>query len=398
MLIWLQQMIQTLYTIQEEKEKGPSTPIAMYLLGVVLMGAIVFFGGEIIKNFDNLKDKSAVTIDSLNQPADVYINDTKVGTTPYESKKMTPGENKITLKTETQVYETKINFIPNTKDTIYNVGIFRDMGISNIFSSGQEFWYEKSGNNSVKIISDPAGASVMIDGSEVGKTPFTSSSLATGSYDLEIVQEGFEKQTARINVEKGNTLNVNLKLFPLPLPYNINKLAEANNLYIILTNNSMILANTQVWVDALVYWNKTRGISIDKSGPNKEAVFDYFIDYKGNIFNQEGKITTIDQLNKAGKGAYLGNAADEEILSAEAKVSYLRVTNQAVVQGKTVTIKDTGLGWLRVRSGPSVDSTEVKKVNIGETFTMLDEQNGWIKIQLDATTTAWAIKDYLIIN
>jgi len=391
-------MIQTLYTIQEEKEKGPSTPIAMYLLGVVLMGAIVFFGGEIIKNFDNLKDKSAVTIDSLNQPADVYINDTKVGTTPYESKKMTPGENKITLKTETQVYETKINFIPNTKDTIYNVGIFRDMGISNIFSSGQEFWYEKSGNNSVKIISDPAGASVMIDGSEVGKTPFTSSSLATGSYDLEIVQEGFEKQTARINVEKGNTLNVNLKLFPLPLPYNINKLAEANNLYIILTNNSMILANTQVWVDALVYWNKTRGISIDKSGPNKEAVFDYFIDYKGNIFNQEGKITTIDQLNKAGKGAYLGNAADEEILSAEAKVSYLRVTNQAVVQGKTVTIKDTGLGWLRVRSGPSVDSTEVKKVNIGETFTMLDEQNGWIKIQLDATTTAWAIKDYLIIN
>lgn len=398
MLIWLQKMIETLYTIQEEKTKGPTTPIAMYLLGVILMGAIVFFGGEIIKNFDNLKDKSAVTIDSLNQPADIYINDKKVGTTPYESKKITPGENKIALKTATQVYETNINFIQNTKDTIYNVGIFRDLGISTIFSSGQEFWYEKGGTNSIKIISDPAGASVVIDGSTIGKTPFSSDSLSPGSYDLEIVQEGFEKQTARINIEKGNTLSVNLKLFPLPLPYNINKLEEANNLYVVNTNNSTILANTQVWVDALIYWNKTRGISLDNSGPNKELVFDYFIDYKGNIFNQEGKLTPVEQLNKAGKGAYLGNAAEGEILSVEAKTSYLRVTNQAVVQGKTVTVKDTGLGWLRVRSGPSVDSTEVKKVNIGEVFTMLDEQNGWIKIQIDTTTTGWAIKDYLSVN
>lgn len=390
--------MQTLSTLQDTNEKGPTTPIALYLLGVILMGAIVFFGGEIVKNWDSLKDKSAVTIDSLNQVADVYINDVKVGTTPYESKKIEPGENKITLKTSTQVHESTINFLPNSKDTIYNVGIFRDMGISSIFSSGQEFWYQKEDSNALKIVSDPTGASVYIDGTEVGKTPFTSNLLSSGSYDIEIVQEGFEKQTARINLEKDYTLNINLKLFPQPVPNKVSTFEGAENLYVILTNNPTILANTQVWVDAIVYWNKTRGISLNNSATNKELVFDYFVDYKGNIFNNEGKQVKVEELNKAGKGAYLGNADNGEVLTEEAKTAYLRITNQAVIENKTVTVKDTGLGWLRVRSGPSVDSNEVKKVNIGDTFKMLDEQNGWIKIQIDETTTGWAIKDYLVIN
>ena len=68
-------MLQTISTIQNNNEKGPYTAIALYLLGVSLVGVMVFFGGEIIKNFDDLKSKSAVTIDSLNQPAKVYIND-----------------------------------------------------------------------------------------------------------------------------------------------------------------------------------------------------------------------------------------------------------------------------------------------------------------------------------
>ena len=393
-------MLQTISTIQNNNEKGPYTAIALYLLGVSLVGVMVFFGGEIIKNFDDLKSKSAVTIDSLNQPAKVYINDKDVGTTPYESKKINPGENRITLKTENQIYETRVTFLPNDNTTIYNVGIFRDLGISNVFSSGQEFWYEKeSGNNKLKIISNPTGATVHIDGTEVGKTPYSSDTLSVGSYDLDITQEGFETQTARINIEKGHTLDVSIKLFPLPLPSNVNKFEGSDNLYAIFSDNDAVLSNTQVWVDAIVYWNSTRGVTLDEGTNNKEQVFDYFLDYKGNLFDRDGHLTTLDQVNKVGKGAYLGKASSEgNTLSSEAKTTYLSLSNKVIISGKTVTIKETGLGWLRVRSGPSVDSSEVQKVNVGEKFEMLDEQNGWIKIRINDTTTGWALKDYLLVE
>jgi len=48
----------------------------------------------------------------------------------------------------------------------------------------------------------------------------------------------------------------------------------------------------------------------------------------------------------------------------------------------TVTVQDTPTGWLRVRAEATVNSEEVTKVNPGEEYKLLDEQNGWYQIQL----------------
>lgn len=391
--------MQSISSIQTDNEKGPYTSIALYLLGVILCGIMVFFGGKIVSNFDKLKSRSAVTIDSLNQPAEVFINDKSVGTTPFESKNIDPGENKITLKTNNQMYETKINFLADDNSNIYNVVIFRDLGTSNVFSSGQEFWYEKgTGNEKVKIISNPTGASVYIDNTEVGKTPFSSTTLSPGDYNIKISQEGYETQEMKITTDKKYTVNVNVKLFPLPIPSKVEKFEGSDNLYALYTSNNAVLSNTQTWVDTIIYWNKTKGITIDNEGKNKELVFDYFLDYKGNLFNKEGKLTTADQINKISKGAYLGNLAEGEGLSERAKQIYMNLTNQTVTSGRSATVLETGTGWLRVRSGPSVGSSEVQKVNVGEKYDVLDEQNGWIKLKLNDNVTGWAIKDYLSIK
>ena len=391
--------MQTISSIQTENERGPYTSIALYLLGIVLTGTMVFFGGKIIGNFDKLKSKSAVTIDSLNQQAEVFINDKSVGTTPFESKSINPGENKITLKTKNQMYETKINFLADDNDNIYNVVIFRDLGVSNVFSSGQEFWYEKdNGNNKLKIISNPTGALVYIDNVEIGKTPFSSTTLSPGDYNLKIEQDGFETQEMKITTDKNYTVNVNVKLFPLPIPSSVATFEGSDNLYAIFSNNESVLSNTQTWVDTIVYWNKTKGITLSNEGNNKELVFDYFLDYKGNIFNREGKLTTTDKIDKISKGAYLGKASDGIVLSEQAKNIYVSLTNQTFTSGKNAAVLETGTGWLRVRSGPSVGSTEVQKINVGEKFEVLDEQNGWIKLKLNATTTGWALKEYLSIK
>lgn len=391
--------MQSVSSIQLDNEKGPYTPIAIYILGVILIGILVFFGGTIITNYDKLKGQSAVTIDSLNQPAEVFINDKSVGTTPFESKNIQPGENKITLKTKNQMYETKINFLPDDNNSIYNVVIFRDLGTSNVFSSGQEFWYEKgTGNEKIKIISNPTGATVYIDNTEVGKTPFSSSTLTPGDYTIRISQEGYENQEMKVTTDKKYTVNVNVKLFPLPIPSIVEKFEQSDNLYSIFTNHEGILSNTQTWVDTIVYWNKTKGITLENEGKNKELVFDFFLDYKGNLFNNEGKLTTPEQINKIAKGAYLGKTSDGYGLSEVSKQVYLKLTNQTLTTGKMATILQTETGWLRVRNGPSVSSSEVQKVTIGEKYEVLDEQNGWIKLKLKDNLTGWAIKDYLSIQ
>ena len=52
-----------------------------------------------------------------------------------------------------------------------------------------------------------------------------------------------------------------------------------------------------------------------------------------------------------------------------------------VALGGTITINTTELGYLRVRSEPSTTANEVGQVSPGESFTVLDEQDGWYKIE-----------------
>lgn len=60
----------------------------------------------------------------------------------------------------------------------------------------------------------------------------------------------------------------------------------------------------------------------------------------------------------------------------------------------TVTIQDTPTGWLRVRAEATVNSEEVAKVNPGEEYKLLDEENGWYQIELDDGKEGWISGTY----
>jgi hypothetical protein len=397
--------ISTLYTLGSEPvkpKKSANFSVLTYILGIISVGLLVFFGGEIIKNFDKLGGKSALTVDTLNGSAQVFLNGQQIGTTPLEYKKVKPGDNKITIKNETRQYETSINFLSNSDQNVYNVGLFRDLGISDVFSSGQEFWFEKDkSGNLLRVVSEPSGASVSIDGTEIGKTPFSSNTLSEDSYDLKIEHAGFESQTARINIKKSFTLNVNVKLFPMPVPSKVDLLPGAASLYNIPSDNDYISADTQNWVKGIIYWNKTRGVNLSGAGENKEQVFDYFIDFKGNLYDKDGTQVMLNELDKLGsikKGAYLARATDPAGLTPEAKATYLKLSESAKIPGKTATIKETGVGWLRVRETPGISGKEIGKVDVGKTFEVFEEKPGWIKIKASETISGWVSADYVTLS
>ena len=379
-------------------EKKSSVPIIAYVIGVVSIGLFVFFGGEIIRNFDKLKGKAVLTTNSLYTEADVYVDGKLVGKTPLDNIEITPGEKRISIVAPDMQYETTLNVIPNSKENSHNVGIFRDLGVSNTFSSGQEFWFEKDqSGNVLRIVSDPAGASVFIDGSEIGKTPFSSTALSEGGYALEVSYPGYEKQTARINVQKNYTVNISIKLFPIPVPTTVTLLAGSTDIYSIISDNSHTISDLASWVKACVYWNKTRGVKLIEQETTTDLVFDYFIDYKGNLYNKEGnRVENIEELVDVKIGAYLNRISDGGKFTDEAKEAFRNLSDQVPIGGEVATIKETGFGWLRVRNAPS--GTEVAKVDVGGTYEVVEKTGTWVKIKVSDSLEGWVSITYVDIS
>lgn len=60
-----------------------------------------------------------------------------------------------------------------------------------------------------------------------------------------------------------------------------------------------------------------------------------------------------------------------------------------------VRIGDTPTGFLRVRSGPSVDSKEISQIKPGEKYVLLDDSNkDWYKIELGNDISGWVSAKY----
>lgn len=372
---------------------GKLKKIIIILLTLVGIGAIVFFTYGIVANMLGLQGNATLQADSYFGSATLFVNDENKGETPLEEIAVKSGLNKVVFQQNNINYEVSLKFLPNT-----TVVLTRDVGVSPTFSSGQNFWLEKSDANVLSVVSDPPEADVYIDDSLLGQTPYSTSDLSPGSYDLKVEKQGYEVQTSRIEINKDSKLNASVKLFPIPVPSKVYKLEGSEKIYDVYSSNPTVYSNTSDWVKGVVYWNKTRGINISDIGLNKDLVFGYYLDYLGNLYDAAGEAISVEDgaalIANADRGAYLRKEPDGEGFSEAAKQTYLEATGLEVASGTQVEILETGLGWLRVREEPSLDGAEVTTVTVGETYTVLDQTEDWVKIQVDETTQGWVSAEY----
>ena len=374
-------------------QRNSSFPtILIYALAIVGIGLLLYLGFNVLTNMGALGGKSALSVSVLDGQAQVYLDNALLGQTPYDSTNIKIGENTVRVANDSTSYEVSIEFLRDSE-----VVLNRDLGVSTVFSSGQNFWMERGDSTSVlSVVSEPDGAKVFIDNTEVGATPYSSNNLSEGEYELRVERAGYESQTARVKVQKGFKLNVVMKLFPLPIPSTVNLLEGSTDLYDVHSNDSMVTSDAASWVKAVVYWNRTRGINLAETGVNKEPVFDYFIDYAGRVYDKSGvDVTGTASLGEVTHGAYLRRESDGPGLSTAAKTTLESVS---IVAGKKATILETGTGWLNVRSEPSLDGEILVKVNVGESYSVLEESTGWVKIKVDVDTEGWVSSTYVEIE
>lgn len=366
-----------------QKELIKKIGFIVLVVGGLALAALLAF--NVFKNKDKLLGSSLLSVSVANGTAQVFVDGVKIGDAPIDSREIGSGTHTIKLSNGSKDYEASVPFAPNS-----HVILVRDLGVGKLFSSGQLFWLDsKDLSSKISVVSDPAQATVYIDDQEVGKTPYSSSLLTEGGYDLKIAKEGYEPQTARVQILKDFKLNVSVQLFLRPAPETPVLIPATQAIYDLSSDNNELLLDVPSWVAGVIYANKT------------SLKYSYFLDYMGNVYTQSGNQLSSSEkvVLKAGDTlGYLGRKSDNG-LSKEAKDALQKVfggTAESSIGGaKKVKVGSTPTGWLRIRSAASLDGAEIGRLNSGDVVTVIEEKPGWVKISFGDNKTGWVSSAYV---
>ncbi|MGB9681354.1 MAG: PEGA domain-containing protein [bacterium] len=138
-----------------------------------------------------------LTVSSNPSGASLYIDGRFLGYTPYDGN-VPVGKHSILLQLSGyQDYQKDINITPARPTKI-------DVKLKPIPLEG-----------SLYITSNPSGADVFINGDKKGKTPLRIGGLKPGQYQITIIKSGYETFVQYYPVFLGQTVNVNVQLYPI---------------------------------------------------------------------------------------------------------------------------------------------------------------------------------------
>lgn len=371
------------------------------LLSIILVIAILASTAFLILNTTKARfGKTGVDVGTRYQKAKVFINGKDKGDTPVYTEELLTNGLEVRINGETNSYVVTLRPAAKTLAVVN-----RDLGVNDTFRSGQNIWFTKTGGSDATlsfISPDTPEVSVIIDDVEIGKTPLkvSTKSLLTHNdeekYSIKMKKDGYDEQNQVLKAIPGYDLTTRVDMFLRPFPENampMNGLSEGIILLNLSSDSNPAFYDTQSRAKAINYWLRTRGAAV--SGTTKIEKLSYFITDAGKIYNESGnEIAPADV--KLATGMIVGYLAKQPAteLSAEAKASVAKLgiaitTTPSGTSGTQVKIKPTGLGFLRVRSGPAKDKEEVGKVNEGTTFALLEEQTGWYKIEYTQGKQGW---------
>jgi len=243
----------------------------------------------------------------------------------------------------------------------------------------------------LKIISSPT-ASVFLNSTLIGKTPYEDK-YKVGEYLLKLIPETMATDTAswngKINIYKNSLTYVNREL-------GSSDIASAGEIFttVKMTKKPQNAGSGEVYVET-----EPQGAIITLDSDEKgvaPAIMENVLrgEHELSVF-MPGFFRRTQKVNV--DSGYRVNAAFKLAIDQSSPLAKVTEDKQATSSAKTaktkITIKDTPTGWLRVREEPTLNASESGKVNPGETFDLLDEQDGWYKINFDGKD-GWISSQY----
>ncbi len=254
-----------------------------------------------------------------------------------------------------------------------------------------------SGQGALQVTANIA-SQVYLDDKLLGETPLCkceqNNTIVQGEYTVKIVPNDtqFTPFVVKVKVEPGVLTAVERTFLP-------GSLASAY----VLTLEKTSSQEPQLFVgtipdSAMVAVNSTpRGTSpfhLESISPSEHEVEIQ----KEGFAKKTIRVRTVPQY-KLIISAYLGTESAENTSSNLEKVSPTPTPTPSETEPEDTTprveIENTGVGFLRVRTGPSTATAEVTTVEPGEIFPYTDEQSGWYKITLPDGKSGWVSGRYV---
>jgi hypothetical protein len=310
--------------------------LALFLLGssIVLSGCSLPFRKQAV---------SGLQVTTEGFQASVLLNGKEVSKTPYSDQNLKPGT--YTLKMEPDgadlsPYETTLTLYPGTLAVVN-----WQFGESVETSGGVIYEMEplkKKKDAQLSLTSIPDGAIVKVDDTSQGFTPVLLKSLTAGSHRFHVTLPSYKEEQQVVNIVEGFQMNV------------IVKLAKQR-------------ASTLPNGDDL----ESASDSAEASGSARTA--------SSSATSRKTSTTPTKTPTPSSR-----NATSSASRSSSSEGS--------------VKIKETGTGWLRVRSEPKTSGTELAKVDVGKSYPFSSTQDGWYEIEYESGKTGWVIGTYVTVE
>ena len=147
-----------------------------------------------------------ITVKSDPSGADIYVDDVKVGITPYLMKKISLGDHVVEVrKTGYENYADMVTIkVRETNKQLENVKLTA----------------VRVPKGSLELTSNPTGAVITINGRQYGQTPKTLTDFEVGTYTVYFSKEGYQNlsQTVEVKDGKKETLAVTMTKTSVPQP------------------------------------------------------------------------------------------------------------------------------------------------------------------------------------
>jgi len=241
----------------------------------------------------------------------------------------------------------------------------------------------------IKIVSTPV-ASVFFDDDLKGKTPFDQK-MSAGTYLIKLTPDGTDMTSwqKEINLQAGLITYINRELGKSELSS---------------SGEVLILENTGEDKSSISVISTPDGATVALDGQEKGTTPLLLSDievgehtlfvFAPGFRDRQVKVNTTSG-HKLIVEIQLALVNDEKEATDSATTdSESKDTSETSSSGATLKILDTPTGWLRVRFEPTLSASEAAKVDPGDEFELLDEKEGWYKIEYEKGKEGWISSRY----
>lgn len=299
---------------------------------VAVVVGLIFLGRNLLAG----RKKAALSVNTTPR-ASVFLDGEHLGQTPYYSEALKAGEFVLKIVPESTgqaltPWEGRVSLAPGIL-TVVN----RELGLTQDDSSGEILSFEPLADKntvSVSVVTTPDGAVVNLDGEPRGFAPLTLDNVTEGDHILLVSSPGFKERTIKAKTVKGHKL----------------------------------IASVQLGRETPA-----------AAGPTDEAA-------------EEATPSASPQVSPSPTGLPTPTASP---IGSPKPTSSPKVSAKPYVQ----VLKDPG--WVRVRTGTGTNFDKVTdaegnevKVYYPDQLPLLDEENGWYKIEYETGKNGWIAGQY----